>query len=76
MRLSEPSNFEFGIADWQGFTKRTDAAELEKLHNSDYRAQFIQRTLQEFLQGLEEEAFNGTLKWTRRVGQFFRKNKL
>ena len=60
MRLSEPSNFEFGIADWQGFTKRTDAAELEKLHNSDYRAQFIQRTLQEFLQGLEENAFNGT----------------
>ncbi|MCY7286303.1 MAG: helicase [Cyanobacteria bacterium CAN_BIN43] len=48
------------LMDWQGFTKRTDAAELEKLHNSDYRAQFIQRTLQEFLQGLEENAFNGT----------------
>ncbi len=48
------------LIDWQGFTKRADVAELEKLHNSDYRAQFIQRTLQEFLEGLEESAFNGT----------------
>jgi hypothetical protein len=48
------------LMDWQGFTKRADVAELEKLHNSDYRTQFIQRTLQEFLQGLEENAFNGT----------------
>jgi hypothetical protein len=46
--------------DWQGFTKRADVAELEKLHNPDYRTQFIQRTLQEFLEGLEESAFNGT----------------
>ena len=35
-------------------------AELEKLHNPYYRAQFIQRSLQEFLQGLEDNAFNGT----------------
>ena len=48
------------LMDWQGFTKRADVAELEKLHNSAYRAQFIQRTLHEFLQGLEESAFNGT----------------
>ncbi len=48
------------LMDWQGFTKRADVAELEKLHNSEYRAQFIQRTLQEFLEGLEESAFNGT----------------
>lgn len=48
------------LMDWQGFTKRADVAELEKLHNFDYRAQFIQRTLQEFLEGLEESAFNGT----------------
>ncbi|MGQ9871961.1 hypothetical protein [Leptodesmis sp.] len=48
------------LMDWQGFTKRADVAELEKLHNPDYRAQFIQRTLQEFLEGLEESAFNGT----------------
>ena len=48
------------LMDWQGFTKRADIAELEKLHNSAYRAQFIQRTLNEFLQGLEESAFNGT----------------
>jgi hypothetical protein len=48
------------LMDWQGFTKRADVAELEKLHNSDYRTQFIQRTLQEFLEGLEESAFNGT----------------
>ncbi|OCQ92570.1 helicase [Limnothrix sp. PR1529] len=48
------------LMDWQGFTKRADVAELERLHNSDYRAQFIQRTLREFLEGLEESAFNGT----------------
>lgn len=48
------------LMDWQGFTKRADVAELERLHNSAYRAQFIQRTLHEFLQGLEENAFNGT----------------
>jgi len=48
------------LMDWQGFTKRADVAELEKLHNPGYRAQFIQRTLQELLQGLEENAFNGT----------------
>lgn len=48
------------LMDWQGFTKRADVAELEKLHSSDYRTQFIQRTLQEFLQGLEENDFNGT----------------
>ncbi len=48
------------LMDWQGFTKRADVAELEKLHNPDYRAQFVQRTLQEFLEGLEESAFNGT----------------
>ncbi|UZQ53700.1 helicase [Trichothermofontia sichuanensis B231] len=48
------------LMDWQGFTKRADVAELEKLHNPDYRAQFIQRSLQEFLQGLEDSAFNGT----------------
>ena len=48
------------LMDWQGFTKRADIAELEKLHNPAYRAQFIQHSLQEFLQGLEESAFNGT----------------
>lgn len=48
------------LMDWQGFTKRADVAELEKLHSSDYRVQFIQRTLQDFLQGLEQSAFNGT----------------
>ncbi|MDX2244700.1 MAG: hypothetical protein NW224_28840, partial [Leptolyngbyaceae cyanobacterium bins.302] len=48
------------LMDWQGFTKRADVAELEKLHNPDYRAQYIQRTVQEFLEGLEESAFNGT----------------
>jgi len=48
------------LMDWQGFTKRVDVAELEKLHDPNYRAEFIQRTLQDFLQGLEESAFNGT----------------
>jgi hypothetical protein len=48
------------LMDWQGFTKRPDVAELERLHNPEYRTQFIQRRLQEFLWGLEERAFNGT----------------
>jgi len=48
------------LMDWQGFTKRVDVAELEKLHDPNYRADFIQLTLQDFLQGLEESAFNGT----------------
>ncbi|MGJ3250529.1 MAG: helicase-related protein [Elainellaceae cyanobacterium] len=48
------------LMDWQGFTKRADIAELERLHDPDYRAQFAQRTLQEFLQGLDEAAFTST----------------
>jgi hypothetical protein len=48
------------LMDWQGFTKRADVAELEKLYDPTYRTQFIQRTLQEFLQGLEDNAFNST----------------
>lgn len=48
------------LMDWQGFTKRADIAELERLHDPEYRAQFAQRTLQEFLQGLDEAAFTST----------------
>lgn len=48
------------LMDWQGFTKRADIAELERLHNPEYRAQFAERTLQEFLQGLDEDAFTST----------------
>jgi hypothetical protein len=48
------------LMDWQGFTKRADVAELEKLHNPEYRTRFAQRTLQEFLQGLEDSAFTST----------------
>lgn len=48
------------LLDWQGFTKRSDVAELEKLHDPSYRIHFVQNTLQEFLQGLEENAFSGT----------------
>lgn len=48
------------LIDWQGFTKRSDVAELEKLHDSSYRIHFVQNTLKEFLQGLEENAFSGT----------------
>jgi superfamily II DNA or RNA helicase len=64
------------LMDWQGFTKRADVAELEKLHNPDYRAQFIQRTLQEFLEGLEESAFNGTQIMAELVRLGFLKIKL
>jgi hypothetical protein len=48
------------LMDWQGFTKRSDVAELERLHDPTYRQQFAQRTLQEFLQSLEEKDFSGT----------------
>ena len=48
------------LMDWQGFTKKSDISELEKLQDPDYRAQFAQRTLQEFLQGLADSTFNHT----------------
>lgn len=48
------------LMDWQGFTKQTDIAELEKLHDPSYRIQFVHRTLAEFLQGLEDGAFTST----------------
>jgi hypothetical protein len=48
------------LLDWQGFTKRADVVELEKLLNPSYRTHFITTSLQEFLQGLEDKAFSGT----------------
>jgi hypothetical protein len=48
------------LMDWKGFTKRTDIKELEWLLDLNQRAEFVQLTLQEFLQGLEESAFTGT----------------
>lgn len=48
------------LMDWQGFTKLTDIAELDKLYNPSDRYQFIQRTLEEFLQGLAEGDFTET----------------
>lgn len=48
------------LMDWQGFTKRADIAELERLHDPEYLAKLAKRTLQEFLQGLDEGAFTGT----------------
>lgn len=48
------------LMDWQGFTKRADVEQLEKLHDPDYRAEFAQRSLQEFLQDLSESDLSGT----------------
>ncbi len=48
------------LMDWQGFTKIADIEELEKLYDPHYRAQFIQRSLKEFLQGLKDGEFNST----------------
>lgn len=48
------------LMDWQGFTKRADVAELVRLHDPEYRAQFAQRTLQDFLQRLDDNAFTST----------------
>jgi hypothetical protein len=46
------------LMDWQGFTSKTDVAELEKLYNPEYRNQFIERSLTEFLQGLAAHEFS------------------
>lgn len=48
------------LMDWQGFTKRADVEELEKLQDPDYRTQFAHSTLSEFLNGLGDSAFSGT----------------
>lgn len=48
------------LMDWQGFTKRADAEELEKLQHPNYRSQFIRSSLVEFLNGLEDSAFTST----------------
>jgi Helicase conserved C-terminal domain len=48
------------LMDWRGFTKEKDIIALEQLYDTSNPAQFIQRTLQEFLVGLEESSFSGT----------------
>ena len=48
------------LMDWQGFTNNRDLKELKKLHDLEYRTQYIRRTLQEFLAGLEDSAFSST----------------
>ncbi|AFY92533.1 helicase-related protein [Chamaesiphon minutus] len=48
------------LMDWQGFTKRDDVASLERLHDPEYRDLFIDRTLQEFVQTLDDTDFNST----------------
>ena len=48
------------LMDWQGFTKRVDMVELERLYDPAYRAEFAQRSLQEFLQELSESELTGT----------------
>ncbi|EFA73363.1 hypothetical protein CRD_00577 [Raphidiopsis brookii D9] len=48
------------LMDWQGFTKKSDIQELEKLHDPNYRTRFIQRTLQEFLRNLKDRELDHT----------------
>jgi hypothetical protein len=48
------------LMDWQGFTKKSDIQELEKLQDPNYRAEFAQRTLQKFLQDLEDNELSNT----------------
>ncbi|MBW4534303.1 MAG: hypothetical protein KME09_10235 [Pleurocapsa minor HA4230-MV1] len=48
------------LMDWQGFTNSRDLKELQKLHDSEYRTEYIRRTLQEFLAGLEDSSFSST----------------
>ena len=48
------------LMDWQGFTSQRDVDELRKLNDPFYLSQYIQRTLEEFLQGLESGVFTST----------------
>lgn len=48
------------LMDWQGFTNRADVEELQKLYDRQYREDFIKRTLEYFLQQLEEGEFTST----------------
>ena len=48
------------LMDWQGFTSQRDVDELRKLNDPLYLSQYIQRTLEEFLQALETGAFTST----------------
>ncbi|MEY2832743.1 MAG: hypothetical protein RLZZ574_2001, partial [Cyanobacteriota bacterium] len=48
------------LMDWQGFTNNRDLKELQKLHDLEYRTQYIRRTLQEFLAGLKDSSFSST----------------
>lgn len=48
------------LMDWQGFTNKRDIKELEKLHNSEYRQQYITKSLFDFLKGLGDKTFTST----------------
>jgi Helicase conserved C-terminal domain len=48
------------LMDWQGFTNKRDIETLEKLHNLQFREQYIQQTLTDFLQGLTDKTFQST----------------
>jgi len=48
------------LMDWQGFTNQRDLQTLEKLHNPEYREEFINQSLTEFLQGLNDKTFAST----------------
>jgi superfamily II DNA or RNA helicase len=48
------------LMDWQGFTSKRDAQALEKLHNPEFRREYISQTLSEFLQGLTDKHFHST----------------
>ena len=47
------------LMDWQGFTNQRDVKQLEKLHDPEYRDQYIKQTLQQFVSGLGEHSFSG-----------------
>lgn len=48
------------LMDWQGFTSKRDAQTLEKLNDPDFRKNYLSQTLDDFLQGLDDKAFQGT----------------
>ncbi len=49
------------LMDWQGFTNKRDIEILEKLSNPEFREQYIQQTLTDFLQGLSDKIFQSTI---------------
>ncbi len=48
------------LMDWQGFTNSRDLESLQKLNDENHCADYFKRTLEEFIQGLEDGVLENT----------------